>query len=354
MSFHRALVVAPLLFALACSDPGAGDGAFDNSDGSGEVASDPVVGTYELTTTYDLTQSEILPDLAGDVLGSLTGLQEDPAGTIVDLLQAANVPVVSTVLGLLPGILRDQVTNWINEYVFDHLYEGVPVTQEIAGWVDDIATGLTQFQVISQLELGTIDEAGNTIGRHRLSALRFQMHGASQTVDTPELIDQLTMAEDVSVNISFIGEQGTMDVGDHGFNLPIGDFAVVALNAALQSQLGVANLSEALGQVIDCQGLAHSVADKCVAFVCVGHETELTGLCEAGLSQVAHVVEDRLSSIGMASIHLAAGSAQVAASKSDDASVAKVSQFSAGQWQAGASLNGVELPIGATFVGARQ
>jgi hypothetical protein len=354
MRCHRATLIVPLLLVFACSsDPGGGDGA-GGGGGGGDGSTDPVAGRYEITTTYDLTQSDILPDVAGDVLSALTGLEDDPAGTIIALLQAANVPIVSTVLDVVPGVLKNLLTGYINDYVFSRVFEGVPVTAEIAGWVDDIATGLTHFQVISELELGNVDAAGNSSGSHRLSAVQFQMHGAEMLVDTPDLIDQLTIARDVSVNVNFGGSQGTIDIGDHAFSLPIGDFAVTALNSALQAQFGVADLGEALGLIIDCPGLAHTVASKCVTFVCVGHETELTNLCEAGLDQVAQVVEDRLSSIDFAAIHLSGGSAIVVGGKADGAEAAQVSQLDDGEWQAAASLSGNELPIGATFVGVRQ
>src|SRR5688572_16948008 len=63
-------------------------------------------GKYELANTFDLTSAGILPDVANDTLKALSNFKEHPSQTIVDLLDAANVPVVPDVINAIPGAIR--------------------------------------------------------------------------------------------------------------------------------------------------------------------------------------------------------------------------------------------------------
>src|SRR5262245_86590 len=96
---------------------------------AGNAASGPVElsGQYELSNRFDLTSAGLLPDIANQTLRSLSGLKDNPAGTIIELLQAAGVPIVSTFLGALPDVLKQAIEGWFNDHVFKTLFDGVPV-----------------------------------------------------------------------------------------------------------------------------------------------------------------------------------------------------------------------------------
>src|SRR5438128_1064973 len=65
---------------------------------------DPKIeGKYELASSFDLTSAGVLPDVANDTLKALSNFKEHPSQTLVDLLDAANVPVVPTVINAIPG-----------------------------------------------------------------------------------------------------------------------------------------------------------------------------------------------------------------------------------------------------------
>src|SRR5688572_19698443 len=115
MTLGRSLLL-PLALSLgaACT---SGGGEEDVGDVSGAV------GTYQVTTSYDATGA--LPDAVGHSLETLTGLHDDPAGTILALLEDAGVP------NPVPESFQDDLEGWINEYLASRVYMGVPVTEEI-------------------------------------------------------------------------------------------------------------------------------------------------------------------------------------------------------------------------------
>ena len=348
-------LLVPLALWLGCSgggQPGPDDGTGD--PGAGQA--DPVAGSYQLTSTYDLSQAGVLPDLAGDTLAALTGLSDNPAGTLIALLQAANVPVVNDLLDAIPDPVLSQFEGWVNDYIASQLYQNVPLSQTIADWVSQLSSLLTHFDLVTELDLANLDAAGNTDGSHILSAVSFPWNGTLLTVNTPALVDQVTMARDVAVSAALEGAGGTIDIGDHSFRLPLGNFAVVGFNQVLQQTLGASNLRDALGMVIDCGGLADQVSSRCVGPVCVGHRDLIEQFCDAGLDQVAAQVESRIAAIKFASLHLQTGEATlVNAAKQDGASDGVVDRMVGGAWQVGVNVNDHEVQIGASsFVGERM
>src|SRR5690606_19959362 len=106
----------PLALVLACT---GGD-----DRGPAGVGEDGVsAAAYELTTTVDATDA--LPPAASEAIEILGGLADDPAGTLIGLLEAADLPIVNEVLGAIPSALRGSVEGWINDFIFDQLYMGV-------------------------------------------------------------------------------------------------------------------------------------------------------------------------------------------------------------------------------------
>ena len=329
-----------LFFSAACTGGGGGEDPTD-------VPSEAVIGQYEVTSTYNAAGA--LPDVATETLGILSGLADDPAGTLIDLAEQAGAPI-----DWVPDALRDQFADWMNEYIAERVFQGAPVSEEIARWTQDIAGMLHHFDIISQMDLATVD--GSTAANHVLAAVAFDFRGARRVVDTPDIVEQLTIARDVSCSIEGAGAgEAHLDVGDHAFHMPLGDFAVVGFNMGLEQVLGVADLRAALALLIDCPGLADDVSSKCLGPVCVGHRDEIEGFCQMGIDLVVNEVESRIASIEFAELHLASGeAAMLDASKDDSALEGTYDKIDRGVWQAVVNIDGVELPVDATFVGARR
>lgn len=312
-----------------------------------EVPEEAVVGQYEVTSTYNAAGA--LPDVATDTLGILSGLADDPAGTFIDLAEQAGAPI-----DWVPDALRDQFADWMNEYIAARVFQGAPVSEEIARWTQDIAGMLHHFDIISQMDLATVD--GSTAANHVLAAVAFDFRGTRRVVDTPDIVEQLTIARDVSCSIEEAGAgEAHLDVGDHAFHMPLGDFAVVGFNMGLEQVLGIADLRAALELFIDCPGLADDVSSRCIGPVCVGHRDEIEGFCRMGIDLVVNEVERRIASIDFAELHLASGeAAMLDAGKDDSALDGTFDQIDRGVWQAVVNIDGTELPVDATFVGARK
>lgn len=327
-----------LVLSSACASGG---------DDEPEVPAEAVVGQYEVTSTYNAAGA--LPDVATETLGILDGLADDPAGTLIDLAEEAGAPI-----DWVPDALRDKFADWVNEYIASRVFQGAPVTEEIARWTQDIAGMLHHFDIISSMDLATVD--GATAANHVLAAVAFDFRGARRVVDTPDIVNQLTIARDVTCSIAGAGEgEARLDVGDHAFHMPLGDFAVVGFNMGLEQVLGIADLHAALELLIDCPGLADEVSSKCFGPVCVGHRDEIEGFCRMGIDLVVDQVESRIASVEFAELHLESGeAAMLDAGKDDSVLDGTFDQIDRGVWQAVVDIDGVVLPVDATFVGARR
>ncbi len=336
-------------------------------DGGGEVegggkgpAAEPLYGSYELSTFFDLTDAAILPDIANDTLSALSGLKESPSRTIIDLLKASNAPVVSNVLGIIPQQLLGPFEGFIDDYLFSRLFEGVPATETVASLIDDIASLVTHFEVITVLDMPEPDEFGNSVATHQLTGLGFTLLGNRFVVDSPEFLSELTGASEVSCNIAHLYESsplietGRVDIGDHGFGLPIGHYVLAAVDKVLQEQLGVEDLRGALGLIVDCRGLAQAVAGRCIGPLCIGHETEIFQLCDAGLGIIVAQVEERVLALDFQAIHLAGGDAKMwDAAVDGDPLDGLIDRIDQGQWIAGIDVGSGEKSVSASFVGRR-
>src|SRR5690606_9314738 len=290
-----------------------------------------------------------LPPAAGEAIELLGGLSEDPAGTLFALLEAADVP-----LDWIPGALRDDVEGWINDYVFDRLYDGAPITEEIARWADDLSAMLTHFEISSELDLGAADAAGGTDANHTLAGVAFDWRGQRQMVDTPAIVDQLTIARDVTCNVSIDRGEAAIDIGDHAFRMPLGDFAVLGFNAGLEQLAGFSDLRDALGSFIDCAGLADDLSSRCLGPVCVGHRDEIESMCLTGIDLAASAIEERIASIDYAELRLSGGRAALAGGDKQDAARATTfDRMEDGTWQAAVDVDGAAVPVGASFTGRR-
>jgi hypothetical protein len=331
-------ILLPLALILACS---GGD------EDPAPVPAEATTGQYQVTSTYNAVGA--LPDVATETLGILSGLADDPAGTFIALVEEAGVP-----LDWVPSALRDQFAGWVNEYIAERLFQGVPITEEIARWTQDITGMLHHFDVVSQMDLATID--GTTSANHVLAAVAFDYRGSRRLVDTPEIVDQLTIARDVSCDIEDAGEgQASLAVGDHAFHLPLGDFALVGFNAGLEQVLGIADIRAALEMLIDCPALAADIADKCIGPVCVGHEAEIEGFCQMGIDLAVDKIESQITSVEFAELHLVGGEAAMFdAGKDDTVLDGTFDRIDQGVWQALVNVDGLEVPVEASFVGVRM
>jgi hypothetical protein len=373
----RSALAVPVIFGLLAGcigepnepgpDPGQDDGAADDGDGTGDTGDDggdtaddgapppdPIAGQYEITTTYNVTEVPAVPGLVGSSLSILADLNEDPGGTLLDLLDQFNVPILDQLLALLPDVLLEPLVGFINDFLFDRLIAQIPAAEAFTTLVADLSELLTHFEVVSVLDVSEIDASDAVVATHRLSGVRFEWRGQDVLVDTPELLDEITVARDVTGSVSLGGGDGVLTLGEHAFHLPLGDFAIIGINLALQQTLGFANLRALLGALFDCPALAESVANRCLGPICVGHQAELEAVCESGLDLVAAQLEERLTTIDFTEIRFDSGDAVLRDAAEGNTRDGLIDLMEGGSWRSRVAVDGaVAVPLPSPFVGRR-
>ena len=322
-------------------------------------------GKYELYNKFDLTSTGILPDVANTTLKALSDFRESPSSTIVQLIDAANLPVVDQLLGVLPGAVKNLVYGWIDETVFKALYDQVPVTKQIAGMLDDLASIVTQFELVTTLDMPEGDAVGDGRSPHRISGVAYNWSEQRHIINAPELLVNLTqqtpktnavLLEKLSDDL----ETGRLKIGDHTFNIPVGSFTVYAADKLVQEKFGSANIREAVGKIVNCEGLAKTVAAKCYdpfgpGKVCVGHEKEIKAVCTTGLDLVVGVLVGQIKALDIPLLKLESGTAEMWDAPAPGQPLdAVVSRIDKGFWTASINAGGpTPKPVIATFTGKR-
>lgn len=341
MSFKASLIFAPMLFAVACA-ANAGPAA-PQGDGPNNPTATLLQGDHEVTSKYDLSLSPDFPPVLADALGPLTGLSDNPAGTLIDLLGGAGNGL-SDLLDDLPGPLRSIIENEINGYINDKLLVDGLAVGNITEYVDMLATMLTSFEVITDLSVGNTDAAGNANASHTLKAVAFQRDGARIVVQSPDILNTLSTASNVSLNVDF----GTrsLAVGDHAFQLPLGDFAVSAFHTALQEEFGIFDLGVALNQMIDCNELAAQVGDVEVIGVVVVTQGDVADFCVQGLNKLPEQLDNQIRKLAFAELHIVGGEGSL---QMDSKSVNSMK----GSWDSLFGVDGSGISIPSTFEAKR-
>ncbi|HKE20136.1 MAG TPA: hypothetical protein VKB80_34920 [Kofleriaceae bacterium] len=339
--------------------PGGGDtgvgGGGDDGSGDGATA-DPIAGQYQLSSMMDLTSTSVADNLVPSAVSVLNQLAANPADTLINLLEAANIPIVDDLLGLLPLDLLDPFQNFVDEFILNRVVGGLALTQQLLGLVDEVTNVLTQFQLLTVLDLAHLDPGGGaTSASHRLAGLSLPFRGQNIVVDTPDIVDQITAATGVGCSIALSGDEGHIEVGDHAFGLPLGDLVLDGLDQVLASGGSLSGLRDTLGALVGCSEMADEVSQKCLAapLLCIGHRDEIEQFCEAGLDQVVAQLEDRVAAINFAEIRFQSGDADMLDSETASADDGIMDLLEQGSWQTVVFVDGVEVPFTAAFTGLR-
>lgn len=337
---------------------GGGDGGDDGGgggDGAGGGGGDPIAGVYQMRSQLDLTSTSLASDLVPNAVAVLSELAANPSDTLFNLLENANVPVLDQLLALLGPILLDPLKGFIDDFVLERVVGGLPLPDQLLGLTNDLSVLLTQFEILSQLEVASLDEAGSlTSAAHQLSGVSLPFRGQDILVDTPALIDQITIASGVACSVSFEEVEGSMQLGDHAFGLPLTDIVFDALGQGLVGGGGLGGLRESLGSLFDCAALADEVSQKCLTpLLCIGNRDQLEAVCEAGLDQVVTELENRLAVINLAQIQFEAGEALLRDTVAGGTPDGVIDLIDNGNWQTVVFVEGIELPFSAAFDGLR-
>lgn len=297
-------------------------------------------GPYHVTSTIDFTVDAILPPDAALIVKTLHEFETNPAHALITIATAAGVPAVGLLYDALPGVLKDKIEGFIADEIMKIQIGGKPIT-EYAGMIADLAdTALTEFGVDSELTIS----ADTTTATHRLTALDLAPAGLDVQLPIRGLAgDVLTQTPDI-----FVAEAGALSIGDQHFGLNYGEYAWQLIELVSTKLFG-AGVRDTIGNAVDCPRLAHAVASKCVLGVCVGHETELTQICEGGLDAIVDIAHQQIAKLRLDALHLASGTARLVSDDGDGVGDRVVD----GVWQAELNLGAGLRDAPATFDGVR-
>jgi len=294
-----------LLATSACviQAPGHAPGQSGDDDGTpSPTQPTPVAsGEYQVTSTVEITIEALLPEPAANLVETMRDFSTNPGETLFDTAESAGVPAVGTIRSALPDYLEDKLEGWINAEIAKMTVGGVPVTQYAATIVAYAETSLSTVAVESELTI-----AGGT-ATHRLTTLDLTPAGLDVRLALATLPADIVTATAPAVTTS-----GTLAIGDHLFAVSYGEYAWQALEAKITTDTGM-GIRASLGAAVNCPLVAARVASKCVLSVCVGHQSELTSICERGLDEVVERAHAKLASFRFDAFHLEAGTATVTA-----------------------------------------
>jgi hypothetical protein len=339
----NALTATLVSFAIAgcgasTTGGGAGEEGQENGGGTPENPIPAKTGPYTVVNTVDFTIEAILPPQAELIVATIRELSTNPAHALITIADAAGVPAVGALYSVIPGIIKDRLEGWINDEINKLKIGGKPITEyagEIAMYAD---IALTQFAVDS-----TLDIQGAT-ATHRITALDLHPAGIDFKLAIGGLAgDILTQTPDVTV-----AEAGALTFGEQHFGLNYGEYAWQGIDA-ISTQLLGQGVRGTLGKAMNCPNLAQTIANKCVLAVCVGHKTELTGICEGGLDAIVNFAHDRMAALRLEVLHLAAGTSRLV----DDDGDGVGDRIVDGKWQAEMNLGLGLRHTTAAFAGVR-
>jgi hypothetical protein len=321
-------------------------------------------GRYELSNYFDLTSAGVFPDVANDTLKALSNFKEKPTQTFVDLLDAANVPIVPTVINAIPSFIRDQVLGYIDDHIFKSLYQNVPFAKTLTSLIDDLATITTKFELVTTLDLPPGDATGNAQASHGFSGVAYTFNDKRSIINAPDVIKDLEVQSVASNAVALEKksvelESARLKIGDHKFNVPIGSFAVLMADTLAKDKFGAANLREAIGKVINCEALAQDVSTRCIdpvgpGKVCVDHKSEIKGLCNAGLDVLVSTIQGQIKRLDLPLLHMKSGEAQMWDAATEKGPLdATIDRIDHGYWTASVNVGKSDKTILATFIGRR-
>jgi hypothetical protein len=319
------------------SGGGSGSGSGSGSGTTTTTPPPPVAsGAYQVRSEIDLTVEALLPEPAADMVETLRSFSTNPAETLFDLAESAGVPAVGTIRDALPSYLEDKLYGWIDGEIAKVTLGGVPVTQ-IAGDIAAMAeTALTQFALDSEMNV----QGG--VATHTLKTIDFTPAGLDQAYSLDTIPDVI-----VSRTATCTSTATTFSIGDHTYGLPYGELAWTAVNDAMIAQHGM-DIRASLGAAVNCPAIAATVAQKCVWSVCVGHEAELTAICEKGLDEVVERARAKFASMKFEALHFQSGTATLVDANKDGTAEALANGVWTAELNAGMGLRHVPATFTAT------
>lgn len=294
-------------------------------------------GTYQVRSDIDITVEALLPQSAADLVGVFRTFETNPAGTLLDLAEAAGVPALADIRDALPQAVEDKIEGWMNDQITQLTINGTPVTEVVGGVVDIAELALTQFALDSELTIT------NGVAVHTLTTLDLTPAGLNYQFALDQIPSNVISQTTTSTMTST-----TLTIGDHTFGLAYGEYIWEAFEASFVETYGD-SIYYTLADAIDCPAIAAAVATKCYQGYCVGHATELRQVCNAAITELVNKAYGEVAALRFDVIHFAAGTATLV----DADSNLDAEALSDGVWTAEINASQGLRSVPATFTATR-
>jgi hypothetical protein len=286
----------------ACGTNGSGDDDSPYGEGLGDpenpVPQSAEEGPYATRTMMDFTAEALLPPNVEDVVQVLRAFGENPARGLIKAADKGGLVVLEELYSVLPSTLQDKFEGWVNGELNKVRINGKTLSEYAAQAAMFAEFALTKFEIDSDLQ---ITPTGAT---HTLTAVDFTPVGINFRIPISGIAsDVLTQHPTVTV-----AQGGALTLGDETFGLRIGEYAWGGFNAGLEDLFGN-DLQTTLQNAINCQAVAHSIADNCLPLtsICVGHETLVKDVCTGARDLFVDQLHNLFATLNLDAFHMASG-----------------------------------------------
>jgi hypothetical protein len=346
--------------------PGGGSTQPGGTPGGGITAGSPDAGPkpliysgkYELTSIVDLAGAGAFGTVISDTLVELSQFHDHPAKTILDLMALYQVPYFSEVWNILPGFIKDDVTNLLDQLIVDALFDNIPVVDQAAKLITDIGEASRNVRLVTDMTLRGVPPLLR--GDHVMKSLGFSLWGLNADIPVPSVFQQITQLE-VRAGVTPVmgpltGPQAHMTMSKQNFAIPYGDMIMDAVQK-LVFEPNAETLAGWLNYIISCKSVGSALGNLCVFGACVSDLVSvdsLTNFCTSGLNIVGTVVEGEVRGLKIDLADLTNGACDMYDKGYDDAKGdGKISALSNGSWDMLIHIGGAAHTVKAPFDGKR-
>jgi hypothetical protein len=269
------------------------------------------------------------------------------------------VPYFSEVWNVLPGFIKDEVTNLLDQLIVDALFDNIPVVDQAAKLITDIGTASRNVELITDMTLKGVPPLLK--GDHVMKSLGFTLWGNHATIPVPAVFQQITQLE-VRASVMAIdgplsGPQAHMTMSKQNFAIPYGDMIMNAVQKLVFEPDGAETLGAWLNVIINCNSVGSALGNICILGACVKDLVSISTMsnfCSSGLSIVGTVVEGEVRGLKIDLADLTNGACDMYDKGYDDAKGdGKMSALSNGTWDMLIHIGGEAHTVKSPFDGKR-
>jgi hypothetical protein len=321
-----------------------------------------VAGRYELVSIVDLAGANAFGDTISGTLVQLSMFHDNPAGTVLELMAIYQVPYYTQIWGILPGFIKNALEGWINDILFDTLFEAIPALDQAVQVVDDVASVSRNVQMTTEMTLrGPFGTKLNLLrGEHKMKGLGFTLWSYHAYIPLPgQLSDVISLDVRGELDKDNLPKDSAFRLAfnKQDFNIPYGDMIMDAIAVLVFMPVGAADLGSYLNVLINCPSVASWLGNRCIFGACLKDLVsieDISGFCHDGLGIVGFVVETAVRSLKLDLIDLENGKCVLYdKGYGDTEGDGKIDAIADGQWETTIRISSTSKKVMAPFEGRR-